>query len=112
MITSRSGDKHRKRALELGVKRYLGKPYQEAELLELQARETRVLCGPHRSLHDRVSERLFGFDHSHAGSQPARFTGFPASMIERHEGTGECSLDIGLVSLGPEAMQAGIPMPW
>jgi chemosensory pili system protein ChpA (sensor histidine kinase/response regulator) len=34
MITSRSGDKHRKRALELGVKRYLGKPYQEAELLE------------------------------------------------------------------------------
>ncbi|MGB5199776.1 MAG: Hpt domain-containing protein [Sedimenticolaceae bacterium] len=34
MITSRSGDKHRQRALELGVKRYLGKPYQEADLLE------------------------------------------------------------------------------
>ncbi len=34
MITSRSGEKHRKRALELGVKRYLGKPYQEADLLE------------------------------------------------------------------------------
>ena len=34
MITSRSGDKHRKRAFELGVKCYLGKPYQEAELLE------------------------------------------------------------------------------
>jgi len=34
MITSRSGDKHRDRALELGVRRYLGKPYQEAELLE------------------------------------------------------------------------------
>ena len=34
MITSRSGDKHRNRAFELGVKRYLGKPYQEAELLE------------------------------------------------------------------------------
>ncbi len=34
MITSRSGDKHRDRALELGVKRYLGKPYQEADLLE------------------------------------------------------------------------------
>ncbi len=34
MITSRSGDKHRNRALELGVKRYLGKPYQEADLLE------------------------------------------------------------------------------
>ncbi len=34
MITSRSGEKHRKLALELGVKRYLGKPYQETELLE------------------------------------------------------------------------------
>ena len=34
MITSRSGEKHRDRALELGVRRYLGKPYQEAELLE------------------------------------------------------------------------------
>jgi chemosensory pili system protein ChpA (sensor histidine kinase/response regulator) len=34
MITSRSGEKHRKLALELGVKRYLGKPYQEAELLD------------------------------------------------------------------------------
>jgi chemosensory pili system protein ChpA (sensor histidine kinase/response regulator) len=34
MITSRTGDKHRNRALELGVRRYLGKPYQEAELLE------------------------------------------------------------------------------
>ena len=34
MITSRTGDKHRNLAMELGVKRYLGKPYQEAELLE------------------------------------------------------------------------------
>jgi len=34
MITSRTGDKHRGHATELGVKRYLGKPYQEAELLE------------------------------------------------------------------------------
>ncbi len=34
MITSRTGDKHRKRALELGVDRYLGKPYQENDLLE------------------------------------------------------------------------------
>jgi chemosensory pili system protein ChpA (sensor histidine kinase/response regulator) len=33
MITSRSGDKHRQRALDIGVDRYLGKPYQEAELL-------------------------------------------------------------------------------
>ena len=33
MITSRSGDKHRQRALEIGVERYLGKPYQEADLL-------------------------------------------------------------------------------
>ncbi len=34
MITSRSGEKHRKHAMDLGVKRYLGKPYQEADLLE------------------------------------------------------------------------------
>jgi chemosensory pili system protein ChpA (sensor histidine kinase/response regulator) len=34
MITSRTADKHRNRALELGVNVYLGKPYQEALLLE------------------------------------------------------------------------------
>jgi chemosensory pili system protein ChpA (sensor histidine kinase/response regulator) len=33
MITSRTGDKHRQRALDIGVNRYLGKPYQEPELL-------------------------------------------------------------------------------
>ncbi|MCA1779651.1 MAG: response regulator, partial [Xanthomonadaceae bacterium] len=33
MITSRSGDKHRARARELGVDRYLIKPYQEANLV-------------------------------------------------------------------------------
>jgi chemosensory pili system protein ChpA (sensor histidine kinase/response regulator) len=34
MITSRVGDKHRARAIELGVDDYLGKPYQESQLLE------------------------------------------------------------------------------
>ncbi|MBS7326283.1 MAG: response regulator [Thiopseudomonas sp.] len=34
MITSRTGDKHRERAMEIGVNEYLGKPYQEAQLLE------------------------------------------------------------------------------
>jgi chemosensory pili system protein ChpA (sensor histidine kinase/response regulator) len=34
MITSRTGEKHRNRAMEIGVNKYLGKPYQEAELLE------------------------------------------------------------------------------
>jgi len=34
MITSRVGEKHRARALELGVDEYLGKPYQESQLLE------------------------------------------------------------------------------
>ena len=33
MVTSRTGEKHRQRAREIGVERYLGKPYQEAELL-------------------------------------------------------------------------------
>ena len=34
MITSRTGEKHRERAISLGVNRYLGKPYQEDQLLE------------------------------------------------------------------------------
>jgi chemosensory pili system protein ChpA (sensor histidine kinase/response regulator) len=34
MITSRVGEKHRARAIEFGVDDYLGKPYQETELLE------------------------------------------------------------------------------
>ena len=34
MITSRTGEKHRQRALEIGVERYLGKPYQEGDLLK------------------------------------------------------------------------------
>lgn len=33
MITSRTGQKHRERALEIGVDAYLGKPYQEQELV-------------------------------------------------------------------------------
>jgi chemosensory pili system protein ChpA (sensor histidine kinase/response regulator) len=34
MITSRVSEKHRARAIELGVDDYLGKPYQEAQLLD------------------------------------------------------------------------------
>lgn len=34
MITSRTGEKHRDRALAIGVNQYLGKPYQESELLD------------------------------------------------------------------------------
>lgn len=34
MITSRTGDKHRERAYNLGVNKYLGKPYQEITLLQ------------------------------------------------------------------------------
>ncbi len=33
MITSRTGEKHRQRAFDIGVERYLGKPYQENELI-------------------------------------------------------------------------------
>ena len=33
MITSRTGDKHRDRAHALGVQRYMGKPFQETELM-------------------------------------------------------------------------------
>jgi chemosensory pili system protein ChpA (sensor histidine kinase/response regulator) len=34
MVTSRTGEKHRTHAMELGVDRYFGKPYQEAEIME------------------------------------------------------------------------------
>ena len=33
MITSRTGEKHRDRATQIGVERYLGKPFQENELM-------------------------------------------------------------------------------
>jgi chemosensory pili system protein ChpA (sensor histidine kinase/response regulator) len=34
MITSRVGEKHRAKAIEIGVDDYLGKPYQESQLLD------------------------------------------------------------------------------
>jgi chemosensory pili system protein ChpA (sensor histidine kinase/response regulator) len=34
MITSRTGEKHRARAIEIGVNDYLGKPYQDSQLLD------------------------------------------------------------------------------
>ncbi len=34
MITSRTGEKHRQRGLDLGVNAYMGKPYQEDKLLQ------------------------------------------------------------------------------
>ena len=40
MITSRTADKHRNHALELGVNEYIGKPYQEEQLLALIKRYT------------------------------------------------------------------------
>jgi len=40
MITSRTGEKHRERALSIGVNEYLGKPFQEAELLDTIKRLT------------------------------------------------------------------------
>jgi len=34
MITSRTSDKHREHAMQLGINNYFGKPYQESELLQ------------------------------------------------------------------------------
>ena len=45
MITSRLADKHRQYAQELGVNNYLGKPYQEDELLRLVAEHVRAQRG-------------------------------------------------------------------
>jgi chemosensory pili system protein ChpA (sensor histidine kinase/response regulator) len=38
MVTSRGGDKHRERAMNLGVNDYLTKPYQEDQLMHRSAR--------------------------------------------------------------------------
>ena len=42
MITSRTADKHRNYAFEIGVNNYLGKPYQEEELMQLVAEYTKA----------------------------------------------------------------------
>jgi chemosensory pili system protein ChpA (sensor histidine kinase/response regulator) len=42
MITSRTADKHRNYAFEIGVNNYLGKPYQEDELLQLVGEYTKA----------------------------------------------------------------------
>ena len=42
MITSRTGEKHRQRAMAIGVNEYLGKPYQESLLLETINRLVKV----------------------------------------------------------------------
>ena len=47
MITSRTGDKHRQRGFDIGVNRFLGKPYQDAELLENIRELTTVEEGAH-----------------------------------------------------------------
>ncbi|HQR11459.1 MAG TPA: Hpt domain-containing protein [Casimicrobiaceae bacterium] len=46
MITSRTAEKHRSRAAELGVDMYLGKPYQEDELLR-HLREMTGIAAPY-----------------------------------------------------------------
>jgi chemosensory pili system protein ChpA (sensor histidine kinase/response regulator) len=47
MVTSRTGEKHRQRAFEIGVDRYLGKPYQEAELMRNVQEILKVGRGEH-----------------------------------------------------------------
>ena len=47
MITSRTADKHRNRALELGVNEYMGKPYQEEQLMEMIRRYTKHPASPY-----------------------------------------------------------------
>jgi chemosensory pili system protein ChpA (sensor histidine kinase/response regulator) len=59
MITSRVGEKHRARAIELGVNDYLGKPYQEAQLLDAIA----PLVEQHRST--QSSRRLAEVGEAH-----------------------------------------------
>ena len=84
MITSRVGEKHRARAIELGVDDYLGKPYQEAQLLDAIAplverrraaqRATPALTG--RLSHGRTRRR----DLQPAGPAGRRAADHPARL--------------------------------
>jgi chemosensory pili system protein ChpA (sensor histidine kinase/response regulator) len=56
MITSRTADKHRNRATELGVEHFLGKPYQEDELL--QSLRSVTSSGEERHTADAVSTTI------------------------------------------------------
>ncbi|CAK0757354.1 chemosensory pili system protein ChpA (sensor histidine kinase/response regulator) [Gammaproteobacteria bacterium] len=56
MITSRTGAKHRERAAQVGVNHYLGKPYQETELLEAIHHLRIRPSAPRPSLTTRESE--------------------------------------------------------
>jgi chemosensory pili system protein ChpA (sensor histidine kinase/response regulator) len=51
MITSRTGDKHRERARQIGVNHYLGKPYQENDLLDTIDRIIRVAPDSYAMVH-------------------------------------------------------------
>ena len=64
MITSRTGEKHRERAMQIGVKRYLGKPYQEVELMRGAARACRWRARPHRGGVARRRCRTGGYPRS------------------------------------------------
>ena len=66
MITSRTGDKHRQRAMELGVDQYMGKPYQEEQLLEtlnqlLNRRELISTYAAPKSKKDLAARRVHGW---------------------------------------------------
>jgi chemosensory pili system protein ChpA (sensor histidine kinase/response regulator) len=46
MITSRTAEKHRNHAIELGVNEYLGKPYQDDQLMQLVGKYTEHVVRP------------------------------------------------------------------
>ena len=62
MITSRVGEKHRARAIELGVDDYLGKPYQESQLIDAitplvaQRRRARTRASGSEPMSERIAE--------------------------------------------------------
>jgi chemosensory pili system protein ChpA (sensor histidine kinase/response regulator) len=53
MITSRTGEKHREHALSLGVNKYMGKPFQEDQLL----RNIRIITGEDSADFDEADEQ-------------------------------------------------------
>jgi len=91
MITSRTADKHRTHAMELGVNAYMGKPYQEDELLAeiarlasegVPAESGSESCGKAPALRPGARPPRFSFSPlSGLSNSPVRYRPWPAPQV-------------------------------
>ena len=103
MITSRVGEKHRARAIELGVNDYLGKPYQEASCSRRSSRWSRGgeahAGGELMARHRRTLQP--------AGAAARRAADRAARLRRRGHGLPAAVGDAGRAALVPRHVQPG-----